>query len=89
MEVRLLGKMKLYELAKEMNVSSKDLLEIAKSLGMKIKSHLSNIEDEDIEKLKKHLSNGIEKEIIKREDKKVKKETQVKNDNPVIIRRDN
>ena len=41
MEVKLLGKMKLYELAKEMNVSSKELLEQAKMIGINIKSHLS------------------------------------------------
>ena len=47
-----MGKMKLYELAKEMDISSKDLLEQAKTLGMSIKSHLSAISDEDAEKLR-------------------------------------
>lgn len=37
MEVRLLGKMKLYELAKEMDVSSKDLLGTSKRDGYKYK----------------------------------------------------
>ena len=37
MGVRILGKIKLYELAKEMDVSSKELLEQAKLLGMDIK----------------------------------------------------
>ena len=45
--VRLLGKMKLYELAKEMDTSSKDLLEKAKALGINIKSHLSAVSEED------------------------------------------
>ena len=40
--------MKLYELAKEMDVSSKDLLEQAKEMGINIKSHLSVISDEDV-----------------------------------------
>ena len=35
MEVRLLGKIKLYELAKDLKMSSKDLLNAAKSLGLK------------------------------------------------------
>ena len=42
MGVNLLGRIKLYELAKELKISSKDLLDAAKSLGLKIKSHLSN-----------------------------------------------
>ena len=52
MEVRLLGKMKLYELAKEMDVSSKELLEQAKEMGINIKSHLSVISDDDVKNLK-------------------------------------
>ena len=44
--------MKLYELAKEMDVSSKELLEQAKEMGINIKSHLSVISDEDVKNLK-------------------------------------
>ena len=55
MEVRLLGKMKLYELAKEMDVSSKDLLEQAKEMGINIKSHLSVISDDDVKNLKEKV----------------------------------
>ena len=51
MGVRLLGKMKFYDLAKELNIPSKELLEKAKSIGIEIKSYLSNIEDEDSKKI--------------------------------------
>ena len=78
-----MGKLKLYELAKEMNVSSKDLLEYAKSIGIKIKSHLSVISDEDAEKLKENTNI-----ISRKEDKKSKKENAQKKDSPVIIRRE-
>ena len=47
MGVNLLGKIKLYELAKEMNVASKELLEKAKKMGIELKSHLSVLTDED------------------------------------------
>ena len=56
MGVSLLGKMKLYELAKNLNLTSKELLEKAREMGMNIKSHLSNLEEEDVEKLKKNVS---------------------------------
>ena len=83
-----MGKMKLYELAKEMNISSKDLLDTAKSLGLKIKSHLSNIEEEDVIKLKEKFMKNQVNQSIKKEDKKNKKEVQNKKNNPVIIRRE-
>ncbi len=82
-----MGKMKLYELAKEMDVSSKELLEQAKALGIQIKSHLSSIEEDEVKKLKAHYEKKV---TDKKEDKKTKKEvthTQ-KKDNPVIIRRE-
>ena len=48
-----MGKMKLYELAKELNLTSKELLNKANELGIAVKSHLSNLQDEDVEKLRK------------------------------------
>ncbi len=86
-----MGKMKLYELAKEMDVSSKDLLEQAKEMGINIKSHLSVISDEDVKNLKdKYQRKGVSN-TSKKEEKKPKKEStqnSQKKDNPVIIRRE-
>ena len=76
-----MGKIKLYELAKEMDVSSKELLEQAKLLGMDIKSHLSSLEDKDVEILKEKYSKR-KKENAKKENKKPRKDTAQKNDNP-------
>ena len=79
-----MGKIKLYELAKEMNVSSKDLLEKAKKMGIELKSHLSVVSDEDVKKLKednKETENKSKKSEKKHEEK-------TKKDNPVIIRRE-
>ena len=82
-----MGKMKLYELAKEMDVSSKDLLEQAKEMGINIKSHLSVISDEDVKNLKaKYQRNNSD--VTKKEEKKPKKEGSQNKDNPVIIRRE-
>ena len=89
MGVNLLGKIKLYELAKEMDISSKDLLEKAKKMGIEVKSHLSVISDEDVAKLKgdnKAISKSDEKIKPKKTDKK--SEEKLKKDNPVIIRRE-
>ena len=83
-----MGKMKLYELAKEMDVSSKDLLEQAKEIGINIKSHLSVISDEDVKNLKSRYQREDTTAESKKEEKKPKKENSQKKDNPVIIRRE-
>ena len=51
MGVKLLGKIKVYEFAKQMNMESKKLMEIASKNGIEVKSHLSSITDEECEKL--------------------------------------
>ena len=66
MGVSLLGKMKLYELAKELNLTSKELLDKAKKIGIEVRSHLSGLEEEEIEKLKKEV---LEKNYSKKEEK--------------------
>ncbi len=87
-----MGKMKLYELAKELNLTSKDLMKKAEELGIKIKSHLSSLEDEEIEKIKKSLANTKINKNAKNEkvDSKKKNPKSNKNENqaPVIIRRE-
>ena len=51
----LLGKIKLYDIAKEFDMSSKDILAIAVKLNIDAKSHLSSVSDEDAEKIRKRL----------------------------------
>ena len=41
----LLGKIKLYDIAKELNLTSKEVLEIAKKLNIEAKSHLSAVDE--------------------------------------------
>ena len=48
----LLGKIKLYDIAKELNLTSKDVLEIAKKLNIDVKSNLSAIDEADAVKIK-------------------------------------
>ena len=43
----LLGKIKLYDIAKELNLTSKEVLEIAKKLNINVKSHLSSVEEDE------------------------------------------
>ena len=80
MEVfRRLEKVKIHELAKNLGVDSKKLLEIAKENGIEAKSHLSSITKEESKVLERLLKGVFEKKSM--ENKKEKKEE------PVIIRR--
>jgi len=84
MGVKLLGKMKVHELAKELNLTSKEVIERANELGINLKSHLSSLEEGDIEKIKGNLGKvkAVETKKVKEAPKKEKQETA-----PVIIRR--
>lgn len=44
--------MKIYELANELNVGNKELIEKANELGIEVKSHLNVLDDDQIEKIK-------------------------------------
>ena len=52
MGVNLLGKTKVHEIAKELGLTSKEVIERANSLGIKVSSHLSSVEDDAIIKIK-------------------------------------
>ena len=64
-----MGKMKIHELAKELGLPSKEVLDKAKKLGIEVTSHLSNIEDEQANKDNK-ITKIISKRKIKWEIKK-------------------
>ena len=82
-----MGKMKLYDLAKELNLTSKELLKIAGEMGIDAKSHLSSIDDEDVIKIRNKYKNNSseEKKEKKTNPNKVQKEPKT---TPVIIRRE-
>ena len=51
MGVKLLGKIKIYDIAKKLNLTSKEVLEVAKKLNINVKSHLSGIEEEEAKRI--------------------------------------
>ena len=82
-----MGKIKLYDLAKELNLTSKELLKIAGEMGIEVKSHLSSLEDDQVEKIRNKFStkgNEVKKE------KKISpnKASNEQKNTPVIIRRE-
>ncbi len=83
-----MDKVKIYELAKKLDIASKDLVNKAKELGIDVNSHLSSISMEQAEKLEKNLK-GISNNSNKQaKEEKIKKEENKKETKPVIIRRE-
>jgi len=88
--VNLLAKIKIYEIAKELKIDNKDVLETAKKMGLKVTSHLSGIEENDVKRLKENLKKS-EKDIKpeKMEKKaKTEKKDEIKTTGQIIIRRE-
>jgi len=49
---------KVFELAKELNIDNKEIIQTAQDLGIQVKSHLSVLSDNDVEILKEYLIEG-------------------------------
>ena len=48
----LLGKIKIYDIAKELDLTSKEVMEIAQKLKIEAKSHLSAVDEEQAKRIK-------------------------------------
>ncbi|MEW6540139.1 MAG: translation initiation factor IF-2 [Bacillota bacterium] len=51
-------KKRVHEVAKEINMGSKELLKVLTDLGVAVKSHMSTLDPEDIVRLREHLNPG-------------------------------
>ena len=88
-----MGKIKIFELAKELDVNNKDLVAMAQDLGLDVKSHLSAIDEEDAKKIKASMKKSGKKEASKSESSSKSKEEKEekatkKTTGNVIIRRE-
>jgi len=63
--VSLLAKPRVYEVAKELNISSVALLEVIRSFGIEVKSHMSTVDRDVVEKVRKKFEK--EKAAVKEE----------------------
>ena len=81
-----MGKIKIYEIAKKLNLTSKEVLEMAQKLKIDVKSHMSSVEDYEAEKIEKSLKS--KKENTEDKNKAVSKTAKKEEKAPVIIRRE-
>lgn len=82
-----MGKIKIYDIAKKLNLTSKEVLEVAGKLKIEAKSHLSSIEEADSKRIEEVLTKKAKKQG-KGTEKKGKMETKKEEKAPVIIRRE-
>ncbi len=59
-----MSKKRVYELAKELGIDSKELISRLEKFGIAVKSHSSTLEDEDVEKIQKELISGEPHEMV-------------------------
>ena len=83
-----MGKMKIHEIAKELDLTSKEVLKRAEELGIEVKSHMSSVEDEQINKIKESFKVKKVEENKKKNATQEKKAKNAKQETPVIIRRE-
>ena len=77
-----MGKIKIHEVAKELGLTSKEIMEIANQLNIEAKSHMSSITEEEMAKIEKKAKKP---NTSKKEDKKEEKSEPKA---PFIIRRE-
>ena len=56
--------MKVHELAKELNLENKELLNIMQNLNIEGKSHLSTLDENQVNEIKKIISNNIVSTVV-------------------------
>lgn len=54
--VNYLNKTRIHELAKELGLSSKDLINLAKDINIDVQNHMSSLENEEVATLKNHYA---------------------------------
>ena len=99
-----MGKIKIHEIAKEVGLTSKELIKIANDLGIGVTSHLSAVDDDQAKKIKENVKESNKQENKTESNKEAKKEEKAatnksakkettssntkKSETPVIIRRE-
>ena len=62
-----MGKIKIHEIAKKLDLTSKEVLDIAKKLNIEAKSHLSGVEESEAKKIEEEAKNMIKNKSGKKD----------------------
>ena len=85
-----MGKIKIHEIAKKLNLTSKEVLDIANNLNIEAKSHLSGVEEDEAKRIEEAIMKKMTGTKKSAENKETKKDAKKENkkETPVIIRRE-
>ncbi len=86
-----MGKIKIHEIAKKLNLTSKEIIERATSMGISVKNHLSSVEEDVAAKIEESYKSNENKTKNTKEEKANVTEAKHKKEKekaPVIIRRE-
>ena len=97
-----MGKIKIYEIAKKLDLTSKEVLEMAQNLNIDVKSHMSGVDEEETKKIENSFSKNQKQEQPTKKDQTAKQKQPAKQEQaaktttapkkeekaPVIIRRE-
>jgi len=61
-----MGKIRIYELARELNMTNKQLLEKLEELGIPVKSHMSSVEESEIDGIKAKIRGKKQPELVEK-----------------------
>ena len=78
MGVKLLGKIKIHEIAKEIGLASKEIIERAQKLGISVTSHLSSIDEDQAKTIKESFGTSKKQNDVKKQQKQKSKKIQRK-----------
>ena len=60
-----MGKIKIHELAKELKVENKEVIELANKLGLKVTSHLNAVDEKDANRIRENIKGDEKKNEVK------------------------
>src|SRR5436309_14686193 len=58
------GKVRLYEVAKNLGLANKDLVAKVRALGIEVKNHMSNLDVEDVARVKRALDKERQANLV-------------------------
>ncbi|MEN8245097.1 MAG: translation initiation factor IF-2 [Thermodesulfobacteriota bacterium] len=61
-----MGKIRIYELARELNMTNKQLLEKLEELGIPVKSHMSSVEDAEVDSIKDKIRGKKQPDLVEK-----------------------
>ena len=56
-----MGKIKIYEIAKKLDLASKEIVEMARKLNIEVKNHMSTVSEEEAQKIENKIKLILQK----------------------------